>query len=175
MKIQIVSRGVELSRLQKESIKEKIERLGQYYERIMRCRVVVEAPHRHKREGRQFRVCIEMRVPGEDLIVKRQLNEELDIALRDAFDAARRVVEDYVRRQRGTVKYHEERPEGRIVSLFYEKGYGFLTTPDGREIYFHRNSVINRDFSKLKVGMMVRFVEEEGDKGPQASSVTVID
>lgn len=175
MKIQITSRGIELSKLQKEEIREKIERLGKYYERIMRCRVVMEAPHRHKHEGRQFRVCIEMRVPGEDIIVKRQLNEDLDIALRDAFDAARREIEDYVRRQRGGVKYHEEPPQGRITSLFPDKGYGFLTTLDGREIYFHKNSVINRDFSQLKTGMRVRFAEEEGDKGPQASSVTIID
>lgn len=175
MKIQITSRGIELSKLQKEEIRGKIERLGKYYERIMRCRVVVEAPHRHKHEGRQFRVCIEMRVPGEDIIVKRQLNEDLDIALRDAFDAARREIEDYVRRQRGAIKYHEEPPQGRITSLFPDKGYGFLTTLDGREIYFHKNSVINRDFSQLKTGMRVRFAEEEGDKGPQASSVTIID
>lgn len=175
MKIQITSRGIELSKLQKEEIEGKIERLGKYYERIMRCRVVVEAPHRHKHEGRQFRVCIEMRVPGEDIIVKRQLNEDLDIALRDAFDAARREIEDYVRRQRGAIKYHEEPPQGRITSLFPDKGYGFLTTLDGREIYFHKNSVINRDFSQLKTGMRVRFAEEEGDKGPQASSVTIID
>lgn len=175
MKTQITSRGIELSKLQKEEIRGKIERLGKYYERIMRCRVVVEAPHRHKHEGRQFRVCIEMRVPGEDIIVKRQLNEDLDIALRDAFDAARREIEDYVRRQRGAVKYHEEPPQGRITSLFLDKGYGFLTTLDGREIYFHKNSVINRDFSQLKTGMRVRFAEEEGDKGPQASSVTIID
>lgn len=175
MKIQITSRGIELSKLQKEEISGKIDRLGKYYERIMRCRVVVEAPHRHKHEGRQFRVCIEMRVPGEDIIVKRQLNEDLDIALRDAFDAARREIEDYVRRQRGAVKYHEEPPQGRITSLFLDKDYGFLTTLDGREIYFHKNSVINRDFSQLKTGMRVRFAEEEGDKGPQASSVTIID
>lgn len=175
MKIQITSRGLELSRLQKEEIREKIERLGKYYERIMRCRVVVESPHRHKHEGRQFRVCIEMRVPGEDIIVKRQLSEDPDIALRDAFDAARREVEDYVRRQRGMVKHHKEPPVGRITSLFLDKGYGFLTTPEGREIYFHKNSVINQDFSLLKVGMKVRFVEELGVKGPQASTVTVID
>ncbi|MFN3395423.1 MAG: HPF/RaiA family ribosome-associated protein [Thermodesulfovibrionales bacterium] len=175
MNIQITSRGIELSKLQKEEIRGKIDRLGRYYERIMRCRVVVEAPHRHKHEGRQFRVCIEMRVPGEDIIVKRQLNEDLDIALRDAFDAARREIEDYVRRQRGVVKYHEEPPQGRITSLFLNEGYGFLTTLDGREIYFHKNSVINRDFSQLKTGMRVRFAEEEGDKGPQASSVTIIE
>lgn len=175
MRVQITSRGLELSSLQKQEIRKKIEWLGRYFDRIMRCRVVVEEPHRHKHEGRQFRVSIEIRVPGEEIVVKRQLNEELEVALRDAFDAARREVEDYVRRFRGVVKYHEEPPQGRISSIFPDKGYGFLVTPDGREIYFHKNSVINREFGQLKVGMRVRFAEEIGDKGPQASTVTVVD
>ncbi|MCK4467404.1 MAG: cold shock domain-containing protein, partial [Desulfobacterales bacterium] len=52
-------------------------------------------------------------------------------------------------------------------------GYGFLTTPDGREFYFHKNSVLDDKFKVLKVGMKVRFVEELGEKGAQASTVKV--
>ena len=71
------------------------------------------------------------------------------------------------------MKYHEELPHAVISNLFPDNGYGFLTTPDGMEVYFHANSVLNKDFAGLKVGMKVRFVREKGDKGPQASSVTV--
>jgi cold shock CspA family protein len=72
------------------------------------------------------------------------------------------------------VKLHEESPHAIISKVFPDKNYGFLTTPDGMDVYFHEHSVINKDFGRLKVGMKVRFVMEEGDKGPQASTVTVI-
>jgi len=54
-------------------------------------------------------------------------------------------------------------------------GYGFLTTPEGRELYFHRNAVLGRDFDKLEVGTEIRYDEEMGEAGPQATSVKVID
>jgi cold shock CspA family protein len=115
-----------------------------------------------------------MTVPGAELMVKRELNKDLYVAIRDAFRDARRKLEDFVRERRSDVKYHEEPPQAVIGTLFAEKGYGFLTTPDGLDVYFHANSVINEDFRKLKVGMKVRFVKEAGDKGPQASTVTVL-
>src|SRR4030043_380004 len=102
-------------------------------------------------------------------------NLDLAEAIRDAFDAARRKLEDFARKQRGDVKQHETLPHARISALFLDKGYGFLTTVDNREIYFHEHSIVNRDFGHLKVGMEVRFVEEEGEKGPQASTVTVVE
>jgi cold shock CspA family protein len=56
----------------------------------------------------------------------------------------------------------------------FNEGYGFLMTPDGRELYFHRHSVLHDDFERLAVGTEVRFEEEEGEKGPQASTVQVV-
>ena len=88
-------------------------------------------------------------------------------------DAARRRLEDYARRQRGAVKSHEETHRARVSRLFPEAGYGFLETPDGREIYFHRHSVLHPGFDRLAVGTEVRFVEEAGEKGPQASTVAI--
>jgi cold shock CspA family protein len=96
------------------------------------------------------------------------------VAVRDAFDVARRQLEDFVRHQRGDVKSHETPPHARVSKLFPEGGYGFLETPDGREIYFHRNSVLHEGFNRLKINSEVRFSEEMGEKGPQASSVTLI-
>lgn len=113
-------------------------------------------------------------MPGAELVVKRQPREDIDVAIRDAFDAAHRELEDYVRKHRRVIKSHEEIPQGEITKLFPE-GYGFLRTLDGREIYFHEHSLINRDFKHLKIGMKVRFAEERGEKGPQASTMTVID
>ena len=91
----------------------------------------------------------------------------------NSFDAARRLLEDYVRERRGDVKLHAVPDHGRVARLIAEQDYGFITTPDGSEIYFHRNSVANGGFDKLEVGDEVRFVvqEAESPRGPQASTV----
>jgi ribosomal subunit interface protein len=172
--LQITARDIEVTDAIRADIEGKAEKLNKYYDRIMRCRVVLESPKRHQREGKLYNVHIYMTVPGSELMVKRDLDKDLYVAIRDAFQAARRKLEDYASQQRLDVKRHEEPPLGKITSLFSEQGYGFLTTQDGLEIYFHENSVVNKDFNKLKVGMKVRFAEEMGVKGPQASSVTVI-
>lgn len=172
--LQITGRNLDIPEEMKEEIKGKAEKLDKFYDQIMRCRIIVEVPHRHHREGILYNVRIDMTVPGAELVVKREPNENLDVAIRDAFDAARRKLEDFARRHRGAVKHHEELPHALISALFKDKGYGFLTTPEGREVYFHEHSVLNYDFKHLRTGMKVRFVEEEGEKGPQASTVTVI-
>ena len=171
--LQITARDIELTVPIKAEITEKAEKLNSYYDRIMRCRVVVNCPKRHPHEGKLYNVHIYMTVPGGELAVKRAPNEDIYVSIRDAFDAARRKLEDFAREQRGDVKYHEESPSAVISKLFPDKGYGFLTTADESEVYFHANSVINRDFNRLEVGMKVRFVQKRGDKGPQASTVTV--
>jgi len=171
--LQITARDIELTDAIKADITEKAEKLDTYYDRIMRCRVVVECPKRHPHEGKLYNVHIHMTVPGGEIAVKRAPNEDLYVAIRDAFQAARRKLEDFAREQRGDVKNHSESPHAVISSLFPDKGYGFLTTPDGLDIYFHEHSVINKKLGSLKVGMKVRFVLENGEKGPQASTVTV--
>ena len=172
--LQVTARDIELTDAIKTEIAERAEKLDKFYDRIMRCKVMVECPKRHQNDGKLYNLRIVIKVPGAELTVKRELNKDLYVAIRDAFDAARRKLEDYAREQRGIVKHHEEPPRGRISALFTEKGYGFLTTPDGLEVYFHKNSVLNKDFEKLKVGTEVRFAEEQGEKGPQASTVTVL-
>ena len=168
--LQITSRNLELTEAIKADIREHAEKLDKYYDRIMSCRVVVEAlPKRSL-----YNVCIDITVPGAELVVKRDPNTDLYLSIRDAFHDARRKLEDFARRQRGDVKHHEEMPHARISALFPDKGYGFLATPDGREIYFHEHSVLNHKFKQLEIGIEVRFAEEMGEKGPQASSVTVV-
>jgi cold shock CspA family protein len=107
---------------------------------------------------------LETHVPHRDL---RQ-------AIDDAFKAAGRRLQDYARRQRGAVKMHEPPLQARVSKLLPEEKYGFLETPGGREIYFHQNSVLDGGFTRLKIGSRVTFIEEEGEKGPQASTVKLI-
>jgi ribosomal subunit interface protein len=171
--LQITARDVSLSEAAQADIRAKAENLETYYNGIIGCRVVVEGPVRHHRKG-PFTVRIDLSVPGAELVVDRQADEDLYVAIRDAFDAARRRLEDYARRQRGEVKSREEPPRGRVSRLFPAEDYGFLETPDGREIYFHRHSVLHPGFDRLAVGTEVRFAEESGEKGPQATTVAIV-
>jgi cold shock CspA family protein len=177
--LQITFRGMSPSVAVEAKIRERAAKLDRYYGRIMGCRVIVETPHRHHHQGKLFHVRVDLTVPGGELLVRREparhhAYEDVFVAVRDAFDAIQRQLEDYVRRQRGQVKTHEEQPSGRIVRLFPAEGYGFIETADGREVYFHRNSVLDAAFERLAVGEAVAFVEEAGDKGPQASTVHVL-
>jgi len=65
-------------------------------------------------------------------------------------------------------------PHGRVKVIFYGEGYGFLESEDGRDIYFHENSVLDSEFERLEVGHEVAYSEEMGDKGPQASSLRLL-
>jgi len=98
-------------------------------------------------------------------------HEDALVAIRDAFNAAGRQLQDQLRKLEGDVKLHEMPPHGVIASLVPEGDHGFIAASDGRQIYFHRNSVAGAKFDDLKVGQEVRFSEAVGDKGPQASSV----
>jgi cold shock CspA family protein/ribosome-associated translation inhibitor RaiA len=161
------------------TVREKLAKLESFCDQVMGCRVVVEVPHRHHHYGNMYQVRIDLTVPGEEIVVNREASEhtayrDLNVALRDSFDAARRQLEDYVRRRRGLVKAHEAPPHARVIRLYPEEGYGFLGAPDGREVYFHRNGVLHDRFKDLEVGTEVTFVEEPGEKGPQASTVRVV-
>ncbi len=170
--LQLTVRNMSLSEAAETDIREKAARLDSFYDQVMGCRVIVEAPHRHHHKGVLYNVRIDMTVPGSEIVIKREPHEDLYVAIRDAFDAARRQLEDFARRRRGDVKTHEAPSHARVTKLLAE--YGFLETPDGREIYFHRNSVLDGGFDRLKTGAEVRFSEEEGEQGPQASTVALI-
>jgi cold shock CspA family protein/ribosome-associated translation inhibitor RaiA len=171
--LQITARDVELSGAAEADIRTKAAGLDVYYDGIMSCRVVVEGPVRHHHKG-PYTVRIDLSVPGAELVVDRQADEDLYVAIRDAFDAARRRLEDYARRQRGDVKTHIPAPHARVSKLFPEQDFGFLETADGGEIYFHRNSVLPPGFDRLEIGTEVRFAEEAGQEGPQASTVAIV-
>jgi ribosomal subunit interface protein len=106
--LQISLHGVAHSDALYDAIRAKAEKLERYYERVMSCRVVLELDARHKQHGKQFVVRIDLKVPGGEIVVTHEHDEDLDmqVALRDAFDAARRRLEDYARVQRGDVKRH---------------------------------------------------------------------
>jgi ribosomal subunit interface protein len=172
--LEITARDVSLSGAIEADIQERADKLNVFYDRIMRCRVILEGVTHHHRKGGPYNVRIYMTVPGGELVINRQTDQDLYVAIRKAFDAAGRRLEDYARRQRGDTKTHTPVPYARVSKLFPEVGYGFLETPDGLEVYFHRNSVLDPGFDRLHIGMQVRFTQEMGEKGPQASTVTIV-
>jgi ribosomal subunit interface protein len=176
--LQITFRNMDSSPAIEAKIRESAAKLDRFYDHIMSCRVVVEAPHRHHRRGHLYHVRIDLTVPDGELLVTRDPAEhdahrDVYVAIRNAFNAAARQLEDHARRQQRRVKLHAAAAAARIARLFPGEGYGFLETPEGREIYFHKNSVVGDEFERLAVGTQVRFVEEQGEKGPQASTVQV--
>lgn len=177
--LQISFRNLDRSEAIEARIRELAEKLDQFHEQIMSCRVMVEAPHKHRHKGNLYHVRLDVKVPGNELVASREADlhrshEDIYVAIRDAFDAMRRQLEDHARRRRQDVKTHDVPPHGRISELVPEQDFGRLITPDGREIYFHRNSVVGSDFDQMEVGMEVRFDEVAGDQGPQASTVKVV-
>ena len=179
--VEISFRNLDHSDAVEANIREKVARLEQFYERIHYIRVTVEAVHRHGHKGRLYGVNIIVGVPGKDVVVTRtgpldHAHEDVYVAVRDAFRAAIRILEDHVRISRSDVKSHEVPLHGKVVRLFPYEGYGFVETPDGLEVYFHKNCVVEGTFNKLEVGAEVRLVlaENEGIKGPQASTVKLV-
>ncbi|MBT8117108.1 MAG: HPF/RaiA family ribosome-associated protein [Gammaproteobacteria bacterium] len=178
--LQITFRDMEPSDAIEARIREKAAKLDRFYDHVMSCRVMVESPHGHHHKGRLYQVRIDMTVPDGELLVthehhhKDHSHEDVYVAIRDAFEAMKRQLEDYARKRRGKVKSHETPAHGTVTSLNADEGYGRIETPDNRLVYFHRNSVLNNAYDRLAVGSEVRFVEEAGEEGPQASTVTLI-
>jgi ribosomal subunit interface protein len=166
----------------KERVRERVDRLERYFKDITSCRVSVDAPHKSQYNTHHYTVNIDITVPGKEIVVSEHPqpeannHEDVYVAIRDAFDAAERQLKSHAGKLREGRKAagRTEPPQAVVAKLFPEDGYGFIEGPDGREIYFHQNSVLNKDFEELEVGIPVQFAEEMGEKGPQASSIRVL-
>jgi ribosomal subunit interface protein len=118
--LQITIRDMEHSEALENHIREKAKKLDEFFNRIMSCRVVVEIPHKHHHQGKQFNVRFDISIPGHEIAVNRDNAEDVYVALRDAFDAAKRQLEDHARKMRGDVKTHEPRRTNERNDLFSE-------------------------------------------------------
>jgi cold shock CspA family protein/ribosome-associated translation inhibitor RaiA len=193
----ITFRGIDHSAALEAEIRTRITKLETYYRSIMGCRVLVELVQRHHETGNRYHVRIDLTVPGEEIVVAHEANlhataqdielrkttkrdepeperKHVRVALREAFDIARRRLQDYARRQRGTVKSPARQPRGRVGQLSPIDEYGYIAAEDGHQVYFQKSSVLKGGFDHLIVGSAVSFVEEVGEKGPQASTVKLL-
>jgi cold shock CspA family protein len=135
-----------------------------------------EKPQQHQRTGNPFGTRIDVTVPPQhELVVIREasegeLHERLPTVLCGAFGVMRRQVKKLAQKQRSQVKTHPEQAVSGFVSLLLRReAYRFIRSLDGREIYFHKNSMPAGEFGRLEIGTGVRWVEEQGEKGPQAA------
>ncbi|MBX9738564.1 MAG: cold shock domain-containing protein [Beijerinckiaceae bacterium] len=164
----------------REDIERHLAELENRYGRITAARVVLKGPGARRHAGGLYEVNIRLALPdGKDVVVERTPDEDerhadIRFAINDAFHRARRQLQDQARRIRGQVKQHEAQPVGVVVRLDPSGEFGFLQASDGHEIYFHHNSVLDAAFGRLQVGARVAFVEEAGNKGPQASTVRLL-
>jgi cold shock CspA family protein len=193
----ITFRGMGWSASLEAAVRERIGKLEAFCPSIVGCRVLFERAERRRRAGSRYHVRIELSVPGEDVVIAhdaslhggaRDIQQERTrkadepdparkhalVAIHEAFDSAGRRLQDYVRRRRGAVKSPARLPRGRIAELFPESGYGYIEAEDGHRVYFQASSVLKGAFARLRVGRAVSFVEESGEKGPQASTVKVL-
>lgn len=179
--LEVSFREVEKTPDLEEVIRTKAAKLERVSRDLVSCRVSVEKPQKNQRTGNPFRVRIELGVPGQDLVVVREsskgdMRDPVHKVLNRAFTVALRTLKEYKGRVQGEVKAPAESENLALVfRVFRKEGYGFLKTPEGREIYFHRNSVLHNGFERLTLGTGVRFTEEMGEEGPQATTVQIVD
>jgi cold shock CspA family protein/ribosome-associated translation inhibitor RaiA len=162
-------------------IGERVQRLERFAEGITSCHVTLTQEQASHAKGNRYSVMVEVRLPpNHDLAVRklkdiRDMPAQLPALINLAFGAIERQLKKAAAlRREEKLRADGEQPHGMVEKLFAE-GYGFIrTVDDDRQYYFHRNSVLHDDFDRLAVGTEVRFSAEEGDKGPQASSVQIV-
>lgn len=158
-------------------IAREVAGLEKTFGRIIACNVFVEGPGRKRRNGGRYAVRVKLELPGRAEIVASRNpsqaaeHEDAAVAVRDAFGAVRRQLREHARKHRAEPPPQDARQHGVIARVLREDGYGFIAADDGGQIYFHRNAVLDNGFDALAAGAEVHFAEEEGENGPQASSV----
>ena len=176
--LQISWRNLDKSPSLEAAVRKHARKLERYFQPINSCRVMIEKPHDQHHQGNLFHLRLDIRVPDKEIVVDRSgdhnhQHEDIYIALHDAFDAAARQLQDYNAIRQGQTKRHDILQNATVTKHFKSEGFGFLSTADGREVYFDRYALQDDSFDSLEVGSAVSFVEEQGDKGPQAKKVVL--
>lgn len=178
--VQVTYRDMEPTPGMEAAIQDKVDHLLRIHDRIQRCHVVVEAPHMSPAQNpKGFRVLFDIAVPGRALVVSKDQQDKPEhrdfyVALRDAYEAARKQLVADRDKRRGETKVHEVPDHGIVSKMFPGDEHGFVYLPDGTEVYFHRNAVVEGEWDELEVGDQVRVVLQDGYEGPQASTVKPI-
>ncbi|HET8726348.1 MAG TPA: HPF/RaiA family ribosome-associated protein [Alphaproteobacteria bacterium] len=180
--LELAFHGMESSPFIEEQIRNQVDRMERFSDRIISCRVAVEANHRLTHKA-TIGMKVEITVPGNMIVAKGKErphgsydNSQVYAIIRETFDAAIRQLEDDNRKSRREVKMHDGPSYGRVTRLMPEREYGFIETPNGETLFFHAAVVDGEGFDALKPGAEVRYAvsEAEGAYGPQAKSVHLV-
>jgi len=178
--IEIEYQDMDASPAVEQQVADHVKKLETRYGRITAGRIVIKGPGQRHQTGGLYEINIRLALPdGREVNVGRtpkadERHSDLAFAINDAFKRARRRLQDNARLMEGKVKSHEGQPIGTVVRLDPAGEFGFLQSGDGAEIYFHRNSLLDGEFSELAVGTRVTFADEIGEKGPQATTVKLL-
>jgi cold shock CspA family protein len=180
---EIIFNAVDRSPWIEDYVADRLYKLERFAQGITRCHVTLRQEQGSHRKGNVYSVTVEVRIPPQhDLVVTKQkeivdMPTQLPALINAAFGAIERQVKRTAALRRNELKaqVHDGQMHGIVEKIFATDGYGFLrTVDDNREFYFHRNSVLHEDFDQLAVGTEVRFSAEEGDEGPQATTVQIV-
>jgi ribosomal subunit interface protein len=133
--LELTLRDIPASDAIEATVRKRAEKLESLYDHILGFHVLIESPHRHHHKGKLYRARVIVNVPGGQVVVKRNpgahaSHEDIYVAIRDAFDAAKRQLQDYAARRRGDVKQH------RVAPLLVDTpSYGFMETGEGDKVY----------------------------------------
>jgi ribosomal subunit interface protein len=151
--------------------RKKAEKLSKFYHRISSCKVVIESSQKHKHQGKIYNVRIDIMVPGKELVSTHKHNQDVYVAIRDAFNAMLRQLEEFARKRHGRVKTHNDLMHGHITKMIPEEGYGFIEGWDGNEYYFSMTNVSHPRFERLSIGDAVEYIPETFRDGNHAHHV----
>lgn len=165
--------GMEPSEAVESAARAKAAKLDHFRPDLMACRVTVELAAKHQNQGKTFAVRVDVTVPGHELSVDRVHDEDVYVALREAFDDLKRQLQDSARRVQGQVKAHPLPLQGEVVRFADEGRFGFIRTAQGDEYRFDAGNVAGVAYENLGIGTPVQFIPEMAAEGLQAKRVSV--
>ncbi|MCO6414133.1 MAG: HPF/RaiA family ribosome-associated protein [Thiogranum sp.] len=175
--LKITYRNMEHSSIIDSLVQEREKKLERFCDQITGCHVLVENLARKRHGSNRLHVRIDLDVPGKQLIsvadepCRHQARDDACVAIQHAFHDIQLQLEEYIEHTTGGLPTPKR---GRISEVFKEMNYGKIGLSDGTEVYFHRNSVLDDAFDRLETGTPVRFIEQHGLLGAQATVVKVI-
>ena len=168
---QITFKDMPISPTIEQNIRKRVDKLKRYFNGLSSCRVVVEQPQKHKHQGKLYNVRIDLTVPGKELAVTHKIHQDIYIAIREAFSAAGRQLEEHGRKRHGHVKTHDDLLHGHVARMVKDEGYGFIEGIDGYEYYFSVTNVAHPSLGHLLIGDAVEFTSKWLGDSKQAQHV----
>lgn len=175
MELEIESRHVDMTPRWKTEIEARMADLQRGHEDLIHGRVTLTKNPHHKKLANVAEALVVVSLPGRHTLTARKENKTFEEAIRSAFDAVAIELRKYREKRAQTeVRIPPVPPHrGVICKLFPKEGYGFILKEGGGEVYFHKHALQGLTFDQLEDGTEVVFGLEQGEKGPQATAVTL--